>query len=131
MTDKKSEPKENDEISIFDDIDEKSVKASLDAGVILPRLQPRLNTVYEVVVKSLPKSFNSDYGKTFSVDIDHDGMLKSLILPKSLRFQLKVQMKRKNIDSMSELIGKTLLIQKTIGDTKLYKNAELYSVQIK
>lgn len=139
MTDKKDvkEVNVNDLPNIFNDIDEKSVKKSLDAGEILPRLKPRLNTVYEFIVKSTPKMFTSDYGETFSIDIDYDGMLMTLILPKSLRFQLNVEMKRKNLvddngnPDVSKLINKTLLIQKTVGNTKQYKNAELYSVQIK
>lgn len=124
-------------VDIFDDIDEKSVEASLEAGVILPRLRPVLNAVYEVIVKSTPIDFETDYGTTFAIDIEHDGMNKTLILPKSLRFQLNVEMRRKGLvdkdgkPDMIQLIDKTILVQKTKGNTKQYKNAELYSVQIK
>lgn len=126
-----------DSLQLFDDIDDASVKASLDAGVILPRLKPILNRVYEVIVRSLPKSFTSDFGQTFAFDVEHEHMLKSLILPKSLRFQLNVEMKRNNIvdkdgkPDLKALIGKTILVQKIIGKTKQFANAELYSVQLK
>jgi hypothetical protein len=126
-----------DALELFSDIDDKSVQASLDAGVILQQLKPVLNRVYEVIVCSLPKSFVSNFGKTFAIDIEHDKMLKSLILPKSLKFQLNVEMRRNGLvdkngqPDLNQLIGKTLLVQKIIGDTKNFKNAKLYSVQIK
>ena len=113
------------------DINDKSVKASLDAGIILPRLKPRLNQVYEVEFTSDIKSFKSEYGITYNVDILHDGMNMNLIIPKSFRFQLFVSMNRKGIKTFKELTGKTIIFQLTKGDTKLYKNVDLYSCQIK
>ena len=116
---------------VFSDLETKSLKASLDAGLILPQLKPRLNQVYEVKVLSEPRSFEGTYGIAFSIDIESEGMEKSLILPKSFRFQLKVAMMRKQLKYFKDLIGKTLLFQKIEGSTKKFKNAELYTVQIK
>lgn len=124
-------------INWMDDIDDNSVQKSLDAGIILPRLKPRLNQVYQVEIISELNSFESNFGITFTVDIKHDNMEKSLILPKSFRFQLIVDMKRKGLVNkegnadFKQLIGKTILFQKTLGDTKQFKNAELYSCQVK
>lgn len=126
-----------DSLELFSDIDQESIKKSLDAGVILPQLKPILNRVYDVIVRSKPKSFVSNFGKTYAFDVEHDGMLKSLIVPKSLRFQLAVEMKRNNLvdkegnPDMDKLIGVHMLVQKIIGNTKQYQNAKLYSVQLK
>jgi len=114
------------------DIDDKSVKASLEAGIILPRLKPRLNQVYEVEFTSNLKSFiHKSFGTTYNCDILYNGMAMNLIIPKSFRFQLFVSMNRKEIKTFKELIGKTIIFQLTKGDTKEFKNVDLYSCQIK
>lgn len=129
---KTNEPKENQDISKWDtDIDLEAVSNSLNAGIILPRLKPELNKVYEVKIISDIKSFESDFGTTFSIDIAYNKMDMSLIIPKSFRFQLKVGMERLGIVNFSDLIGKELVFSKTVQDMKKYKNAELYNVQIR
>lgn len=118
------------------DINDDSVKKSLDAGVILPRLKPRLNQVYEVTINSELKSFEHTYGTTYNCDVIHENMEKNLIIPKSFKFQLTVELHRHNLmkdgyPDFNLLFGKTVIFQKTIGDTKEFKNVELYSCQIK
>lgn len=118
------------------DIDDNSVKKSLDAGIILPRLKPRLNQVYKVKINSELKSFEHTYGTTYNCNVIHENMEKNLIIPKSFKFQLSVEMVRHNLmkdgyADFNQLKEKTVIFQKTIGDTKEYKNVELYSCQIK
>jgi len=125
----------------IDDIKIESIDACLKAGIILPRLIPRLNQVYQITINSIDKYFTSDYGKTMTFDIIHDNMDKSLVAPKSFKFQLLVEMIRNKLTTReniiddkvdySVLIGKQLVFQKIIGNTKQLKNVELYTVQIK
>jgi len=121
----------------MDDIDDESVKASLDAGIILPRLKPRRNQVYEVEFTSDLDSFeHKSFGTTYTVNILHDRMEKSLIIPKSFKFQLTVEMYRKKLlkgiyPDFKQLIGKSIIFQLTKGDTKEFKDVDLYSCQIK
>lgn len=135
---KKPEIDQESKINILDGINLESVKKSLDAGIILPRLKPELNQVYEFIVNSELKSFKSDYSdKTLTVDIIHEKMDKSIIIPDSFKYQLVVEMFRKRLVDKSELpdfsqlIGKTLILMVSIGNTKQYQNVPLYSVQIK
>lgn len=118
------------------DLDKKSLKKAVDVGEILPQLKPELNTVYHATIKSIPKAFTSDFGLAHSVEIEHEGMKKQIVMGKSFKFQLAVCMSRLGLDptklkDFEKLIGKTIIFQKTLGDTKDFKNAELYSVQIK
>ncbi len=114
------------------DIKTESIKASIDAGDILPRLEIDFDTVYKVEVLSEYNNFTTDYGKTFALDVLYKGMRMSVIAPISFRFQLATAMIRKGLNEkdMSTLIGKNILIRKVIGDTKQYKSATLYNVQI-
>ena len=115
------------------DLKAESIQKSLEAGEILPRLIPELNQVYSVTVlnsEPIPKVFDSEYGKTYALDVEYQDLKHSLIIPKSFRFQLAVAMERLGIASLSDLIGKVITFKKSIGNTKQYKNAELYSVQI-
>lgn len=120
----------------LDDIDEESIQASLDAGEILPNLKSEVGKVYHVTVMSTPVYFTSDFGKTPKISVDYEGLLHSLIMPKSFRFQLAVAMIRKGyVDSQdkpdfAQIVGKHLTFTKIIGDTKQYKKAKLYTVQI-
>ena len=101
MVSEKNNPKE---VSIFSDISNESIDAMLKAGRIYASLKPRLNAVYDVKVVSLPKAFDSkSYGIAFSLNIEHDGMIKSLVLAKSFRTQLKAEMIRESlVDSLNE-----------------------------
>lgn len=131
--------KENKSIdNIMDDIDMISIQKSIDAGVIYPRLKFVLNRVYSVEVVSKPKSFKSKFGISHSLDVIYDDMNRNIVLAKSLKFQMLVEMKRQELWNLNDdtpdwnkLIGKTLIIQKLIGDTKDFQNVELYSCQIK
>ena len=138
---KKPEPKVSDIDTFLADVDSKSIKNMLEAGVILPQLKPELNVVYTAKVLSLPKSFTSDYGLTHCFDVSYDGMDHSLIAPKSFKVQLVAEMHRKKyvtenketkeiLPDFKQLIGKTIKVKKVIGDTKEFKNAKLYTVQI-
>ena len=120
--------KENKSIdNIMDDIDMISIQKSIDAGVIYPRLKFVLNRVYSVEVVI-----------SHSLDVIYDDMNRNIVLAKSLKFQMLVEMKRQELWNLNDdtpdwnkLIGKTLIIQKLIGDTKDFQNVELYSCQIK
>ncbi|KKM96552.1 hypothetical protein LCGC14_1176980 [marine sediment metagenome] len=122
---------------IWSDIDDNSVKEMLKVGRIYPNIKPRLNAVYEVQVLSQPNEFDSKaYGTAYSLVVLHDGMKKSIVLAKSFRIQLKVEMIRaklvnnENEPDFKKLIGKILTFQKTLGDTKTMTKVPLYSVQI-
>ena len=134
MSEKK--PKK-DKDNIWKDITDESVKAMLKAGRIYPSLKPRLDAVYVVEVIGIPKEFDSKaYGIANSIDIIYNEMKRSIVLSKSIRQHLRVEMLREklvnddNEPDFNKLIGQTLTIQKTIGNTKTMKNVELYSVQI-
>ena len=125
------------EKEFMDSIDLDSVKKSLDAGIILPRLVPELDEVYHCRILSLPKFFESDYGKTMCFDINHKGLEMNLITPESFKFQLYVAMKRKGYvkadgktPDFEKIKGKSMTFQKSIGSTKKFKDVPLYSVQI-
>ena len=131
-------PEKDQEVNILDGINLDSVKKSLDAGIILPPLKPELDKVYEFNVNSMLRTFKSEYSdKTLSMDIIYDGMSMSIVIPDSFKFQLVVEMFRhklvddSELPDFSQLIGKTLILRKTIGNTKKYKDVPLYSVQIK
>lgn len=128
----KTESVEPEVNTFFPAVKKESIKNMLKAGSILPRLKPRLDDTYEVeVLSDVFKTFESDYGKTITIDVMHKNLKKSLILPISFQTQLSARMNELGMKDFSELKGKTLVFQKTIGSTKQYKNAELYSVQIK
>ena len=114
------------------EIKAESLKASVDAGDILPRLLINFDRVYKVKVLSEYNNFETDYGKTYALNVLFEGMKVSVIAPVSFRFQLASAMIRKGMDEkdLTKLIGKNILIRKVIGDTKQYKSATLYNVQI-
>lgn len=115
------------------DLDQNSIAKSLEAGVILPQLKPELNTVYSVILldsEPLPKVFDSKFGKTYAIDVEYNGLKHSLILGISFRYQLFVEMQRKGMFHLSDLIGKVITFKKSIGNTKDMDNVELYSVQL-
>lgn len=141
MSQKKKESTQKTEIDSFlSDVKQTSIENMLKAGVILPQLRPELEKVYTMTVLSLPKSFTSDYGLTHAFDVDYEGMKHSIITPISFKTQLVAEMYRKSLTKkdndgnekpdFSQLIGKILKVKKVIGDTKEYKKAKLYTVEI-
>jgi tRNA-binding EMAP/Myf-like protein len=114
------------------DIKDESLEASVKAGDILPRLEIDFQKVYKVKVVSGYNSFKTEYGQTFALNVEYEGMKMSVIAPISFRFQVASAMIRKGMDETKseQLIGKNLFIRKVIGDTKQFKNATLYNVQI-
>lgn len=136
MSTKKPEKTETEIDTFLADVNDESIKNMLKAGIILPQLKPELERVYTMVVLSLPKSFTSSFGLTHTFDVDYDGMKHNIIAPISFKTQLVAEMHRKKLltekgtPDFKQLIGKVLKVKKVIGDTKEYKNAKLYTVEI-
>lgn len=114
---------------IAQDINPESIQNMLNAGNILVTLKIQPNVVYTVKVNGKPSMFESTYGATMSLPVIYDNMSWSLIVPKSFKIQLIVQMIKKNL-SFDTLVGKRLNVVKSKGDTKEYKNAMLYRCEI-
>lgn len=115
------------------DINPESIKASLNAGVIYPALKCELRIIYRAKIISDIRTFQSDYGTGYAIDLEYNGMNHSLVIPISFRFQLAVEMERYGLNpetDFNKLIGKWITFKKSIGSTKEFKNAELYSVQL-
>lgn len=93
------------------DFDDASIKASIDAGEILPELKPRKNAIYNAILQSLPKEVKSDKGDFYTVEIKIDGMRKSLKANRSFNFCLK-RYKVKNHLKYSDLVGREIVFQK-------------------
>ena len=88
-----------------------SIKASIDAGEILPELKPRKNAIYRAILNSLPKEVISDKGDFFTVEIEIDGMRKSLKANRSFNFAL-TRYKTENKIPYSDLVGREIVFQK-------------------
>ena len=93
------------------DFPAESIRASIEAGEILPELRPRKNAIYRVTLKSLPKEVVSSKGTFYVVEIDYEGLMMSLKANRSFNFCLK-RYKVNNNFRYSDLVGKDLVFQK-------------------
>ena len=105
----------------WDTFDPAKVRASIKAGNILPELKPRINAVYTVKLLTVPKEVKYEKkdreGKVIesgvfnTVDVNHDGMRKTLKTNQSFLFKLKIYHEDTGFP-YSMLVGKELVIQK-------------------
>lgn len=128
--------KADQKISNLDDsfeniTNKKALKNMIEAGRILPSLKPKLDTVYRLELTGNIDTFESDYGKAFALEVKHNGILKQVNFnPEgSFHLQLLAELERANL-KLSDTKGKFIIIQKTLGNTKKYKDVELFSVQL-
>ena len=65
-------------------------------------------------------------GEAFFATVEHEGAKRSIVVPMSLRFQLAVETKKYNLDS---LVEKTFTIGASLADTKFGKDKKVYWAQ--
>ena len=118
---------END---FMNDVNQESINKMVKAGLILPQLKPKLDTVYTVKILGNLSTFTSEFGKAYALEIFHNDMRKQIVFNPQGSFHTQLValltiMKLK----LSEAKGKMIAIQKSIGSTKKFKDVELYSIQ--
>ncbi|MBA7494954.1 hypothetical protein ES702_05532 [subsurface metagenome] len=102
---------EEEEVPVWAKFPEASIKASIKAGEILPELRPRKNAIYRAILNSLPKEVISDKGNFYTVEIEIEGMRKSLKANRSFNFAL-TRFKTENKIPFTDLIGREIVFQK-------------------
>lgn len=97
---------------------------------IIPSLKILLGSEILLILLELPKKVKfSDGNEYFCSNVIHNNIKKQLNCQAiSLRFSLGVL--GKQLGGMDKLIGKEIIISKTLGDTKERKNVPLYSVNL-
>ena len=124
------EKKTNIDSEFMKDVNQESIDKMVKVGTILPQLKPKLDTVYTVKILGNLKSFNSDYGKAYALEVLHNEMRKEMVFNPQGSFHTQlVALLTINKLTLTQSIGKMIAIQKTIGNTKKFKDVELYSVQ--
>ena len=78
-----------------------SVKASIEAGVILPELKPEINETYAATITKLPELVKSKKGDFYVMEIRHEGMLKSVKTNQSFLFCLTTYIEGKHMSYRS------------------------------
>lgn len=124
----------------FEDLNEDSIKAMVEAGPILPKMRVVKNATYEVVILSDFWVFHSkEFGRAFAIKVLHENLEKSLVLPQTIRMHFKVYMDINHISYINEdgtftlkgLIGKRISFQKTDVSNPRFPNQTVYTVQFK
>ena len=122
-----------DKVNIDDfmaEVNQKSLEKMVKAGVILPQLKPRLDTIYTVKIIGNLSKFTSEYGKAYALEIEHNGMRKQMVFNPEGSFHLQlVALLTIHKVSLKQVKGRQLIIQKSKGNTKKFKDVDLYSLQ--
>ena len=72
------------------------------------------------------ESENLPNGEAFFAVVEHEGTKRTIVVPKSLRFQLAVELKKYELDSV---VGKVFMIGASLADTKYGKGKKVYWAQ--
>jgi len=124
------EKKTNIDLDFMKDVNQDSIDKMVAVGTILPQLKPKVDTVYTVKILGNLTSFKSDYGKAYALEVLHNEMRKQMVFnPRGSFHTQLVALLTINKLTLSDSIGKMIAIQKTIGNTKKFKDVELYSIQ--
>lgn len=120
------------EKTFMSEVNQESLDNMVRVGIILPQLKPKLDTVYTVKCIGNLKSFQSEFGKAYSLEIEHNDMRKQFTFNPNGSFHIQLTALLTILKlKLSDLEGKTMIIQKSKGNTKKMKDVELYSVQLK
>ena len=78
-------------------------------------LKPRLNTVYELIIKAFPpEAVKTSVGMSYIMEVYNQKMVNSIFINRSLGFSLE-KIRRANNWTLDDLVGKSILLQKTEG----------------
>jgi hypothetical protein len=78
-------------------------------------LKPRLNVVYDLVIKDFPlEPVKTSIGDALIMEVYNDRMVNSIFINRSLGFSLE-KIRRANQWIQKDLIGKKIFLQKTEG----------------
>lgn len=122
--------KSNLDDDFMKDVNQESLAKMVKAGVILPQLKPKLDTVYRVKILGNLTTFKSEYGKAYALEIEHNDMRKQMVFNPNGSFHLQlVALLTINQLELSDAVGKMIIIQKSKGNTKKFENVDLYSIQ--
>lgn len=113
------------------DIDEESIKKAVNVGEILPRMKlPDIDQVVTVKFAEEPRLVKNEklaQGEAIFAVIEHEGAKMDIILPKSLRFNLRREMVKNNLDKLVGNMFKMGATKQTVG---AYKDAKVYWAQL-
>jgi hypothetical protein len=115
-----------------DSINKESLKNAVSVGNILPSLELKhlgMNDTYKVKALSEPhlvKNAKLPNGEAYFMDVEHDGVKKSLVCPASLIFNLAKECEQNNLNTPA---GSVFIIGKKTADTQYGKDSLLYWVQ--
>ena len=124
--------KSNLDDDFMKDVNQESLDKMVQAGLILPQLKPKLDTVYTVKIIGNLTTFKSEFGKAYALEVEHNDMRKQMVFNPQGSFHLQlVALLTINNLKLSQAKGKAIIIQKTKGNTKKFKDVELYSIQFK
>lgn len=124
----------NQEVADWEkDLDQKEINERASQPQRHPQLKPKLDAIYDLVILSpIKKTKTEEFPDQDSwiMDVNYNGVTRTLFLGETMRKQLSIQRKRLGIKP-SDLINRNITIQKVERKNKEGRIINVFLVELK